>query len=68
MHEKEIFFNYERVDCNIMHLPKIFETELQELNEEILFYWNSLKMSGYLKTPNEIYEAKYVTEKELRNK
>ena len=57
MHEKEIFFNYERVDCNIMHLPKIFETELQELNEEILFSLNSLELSGDLNPPNGIGEA-----------
>ena len=37
VHDKEMLFNDEKIDRNRMHLPSLFEAELQELNEEMLF-------------------------------
>ena len=51
-----------------MHLPRLFESELQEFNEEMIFSLDSLKLSGDLNTPNGIDEALNGTENKLWNK
>ena len=57
VHDKEIFFNDETSDHNIIYLPNLFESKQQELNEEILFSLNSLGLSGDLNIPNRIDKA-----------
>ena len=42
MHDKEIFFNDETIDQNLIHLLGFFEAEPQKFNEEMIFSLDSL--------------------------
>ena len=57
MDVKDNLFNDETNYRNIMHLPRLFEAELNTLNEEMLFSFNSLEFNGDFNTPNGIDEA-----------
>ena len=37
VHDTEIFFNDEIINCNLLHLPRLSEVQPQELNEKNYF-------------------------------
>ena len=68
MHGKGILLNDETIDSNLIHFLCLFDAELQELDEEILFPLNSMELSGDLNKKNVINEALNGAEKELCKK